>query len=65
MILGENCSNEWFQLYRRNLRQVDSQFIVTARMLLNGPAWKFIIGISNRNTLIEQSFALIEQSAVL
>jgi len=35
--------------------QVDSQFIVTARMLLNAPAWNFIIGISDQNTLIEQS----------
>jgi len=35
--------------------QVNSQFIVTARMLLNTAAWNFIIGISDRNTLIEQS----------
>jgi len=35
--------------------QVNSQFIVTARMLLNTPAWNFIINISDRNTLIERS----------
>ena len=38
--------------------QVDSQFIVTVRMHLNAPAWNFIIGILDRNTLIEQSFLL-------
>jgi len=36
--------------------QVDSQFIITAHMFLNASAWNFIIGISNQNTLIEQSF---------
>ena len=35
--------------------QFDSQFIVTARMLLNAPACNFIIGILDWNTLIEQS----------
>jgi len=34
--------------------KVDSQFIVTACELIT-PAWNFIIGISDRNTLIEQS----------
>jgi len=34
--------------------KVDSQFIVTACMLLITPAWNFIIDISDRNTLIEQ-----------
>ena len=38
--------------------QVDSQFIITARMLLITPAWNFIIDISDWNTLIEQSFLL-------
>jgi len=36
-------------------RQVDSQFIVTARILLNALSWNFIIGILDQNTLIEQS----------
>jgi len=35
--------------------KVDSQFIVTACMLLITPARNFVIGISDRNTLIKQS----------